>query len=150
LSLKEIDLLPWSIMRYRRSLAIVLAAVIAGGALWYFAQSSPPVYVTYSGRVVDLNGSPVRSVKLEFCPYPFSDVKDYQIIPCAVTDEEGRFVADSGNLQGIVARRYKVTINALLPAEKAKVPEAYRDPTTTPLEIRVSRRGDDTVVIQIP
>jgi hypothetical protein len=107
---------------------------------------SPAKRVEVEGCVVGVDGRPVKGVKLEFVPLPFSEMKADTPCPIAMTDENGRFKMHDGKAYNVPPRTYKVTVKGVLPSQRHLTPKEYQDP---PVEVVVPKEGLPNFTIRV-
>jgi hypothetical protein len=123
--------------------------ILAGMTVLGCGQPKPPTQPEVKGHVLREDGSPVKGVKLEFVPFPFSDMQSGATCPIALTDDQGAFKASDGKSSTIPPRRYKVTVKGVLPTQRGLTPKEFQDPETTPVDVLVPADGLGDLVIRV-
>jgi hypothetical protein len=140
-------------MKNRKLLLSLAVLPIVIGVVWFFFLKSPsqPIMVPVSGTVVDAQGNPLQMAKIEFVHYPFSDflTDPPQSLPCAVSDNNGRFRLQNEEHNLVAARRYKVTVKYHLPEKRHLLPKNYSMPETTPIDLVIPKTGTSDLVLRV-
>ncbi len=129
--------------------AVLCVVILTGMTLLGCGQPKTPTQPEVKGRVLREDGTPIKGVKLEFVPFPFSDMQSGATCPIAITDDQGGFTASDGKSSTIPPRRYKVTVKGVLPTQRGLTPKEYQDPVTTPVDIVVPADGYGDLVIRV-
>lgn len=114
--------------------------VLGLGGYWWFSQSgAEPDLVPFQGKLIGPEGkSPGPSV-IQF----WQTNKTPTEVPFAlVSGRTGEFsvVMDIAR-EGMPPGQYKVVVNTVRSAHADKIPKKYREYSTTPLTVNVSRKG---------
>jgi hypothetical protein len=140
--------------RFKRrgiALAVVLALAAAG---LYFAfrpsEEPPAAFVPAEGVLLAADGTPVSYTLLYFHP-DGEVIPGLTTFPFGSTDEDGKFVVQTGNDNpGIPPGRYSVIVRATAASKLFnKLDSRYADFEKTPVKVVIPKRGTKELTIRL-
>ncbi len=126
----------------RPVMGLALTAVLAG-----CGHGSPQVPIAapcaVRGRITFAGNTPLRGGMVVFTPVEVKAGGKVRYEGTGLVDAQGQYqIGFNGDSSGVPAGQYKVTIKPrdyqeLRPSNSSRIPERYRQSSTTPLEVSV-------------